>query len=69
MTKIYHVKDLHDRITDIEWLSKALNIDLQKFPNFNGKALEQDFWNWLEKENLTKRFKIYIGTYDKKMDK
>jgi hypothetical protein len=50
-------------------LSKALNIDLEKFPNFNGKELEKDFWKWLEKENLTKRFKIYIGSYDKKMDK
>jgi hypothetical protein len=69
MKKIYHVKDLHDRIIDIEWLAKALDIDLQKFPNFNGKSLEEDFWKWLEKENLTKRFKIYIGSYDKKMDK
>ena len=69
MKKIYHVKDLHDRIMDIEWLAKALDIDLQKFPNFNGKSLEEDFWKWLEKENLTKRFKIYIGSYDKKMDK
>jgi len=69
MKKIYHVKDLHDRIIDIEWLAKALDIDLQKFPNFNGKSLEKDFWKWLEKENLTKRFKIYIGSYDKKMDK
>ena len=61
--KLYHIKDLLDKIEDIEWISEALNIDLKQYPEFNSKTLKEKFWKILEEKNMKDKFKVYIGKW------
>jgi hypothetical protein len=61
--KLYHIKDLLDKIEDIKWISEALNIDLKKHPEFDSEILKKKFWNVLEEKNIKDKFKIYIGEW------
>ena len=61
--KLYHIKDLLDKIEDIKWISEALNIDLEKYPEFDSEVLRKKFWNVLEEKKIKDQFKIYIGEW------
>jgi hypothetical protein len=61
--KLYHIKDLLDRIEDMEWLADVLEIDLEQYPEFNSELLKEKFWKILEEKNMKDKFKIYIGEW------
>jgi hypothetical protein len=61
--KLYHIKDLADRIEDIQWLSEVLDIDTKQYPEFNSKTLREKFWKILEEKNMKDKFKVYIGEW------
>lgn len=61
--KLYHIKDLLDRIEDFEWLADALKIDLEQYPEFDSELLKEKFWKMLEEKNMKDKFKIYIGEW------
>ena len=59
--RLYHIKDLLNKIEDIEWIAEALNIDTKQYPEFNSEILRNKFWKFLEEKKLKDKFKIYIG--------
>ena len=61
--KLYHIKDLLDRIEDFEWLADALEIDLEQYPEFDSELLKEKFWKMLEEKNMKDKFKVYIGEW------
>lgn len=61
--KLYHIKDLLDRIEDMEWLADVLEIDLEQYPEFDSEILKEKFWKILEEKNMKDKFKIYIGEW------
>ena len=61
--KLYHIKDLLDRIEDMEWLADVLEIDLEEYPEFDNEILKEKFWKILEEKNMKDKFKIYIGEW------
>jgi len=61
--KLYHIKDLLDRIEDMEWLADVLEIDLEQYPEFDSELLKEKFWKILEEKNMKDKFKIYIGEW------
>ncbi len=61
--KLRHTKNLLDRIKDIEWLVEVLEIDTQKYSEFNSKLLEEKFWKMLEDNKIKDKFKVYIGEW------
>lgn len=61
--KLRHTKNLLDRIKDIEWLVEVLEIDTQKYSEFNSKLLEEKFWKILEDNKIKDKFKVYIGEW------
>jgi len=62
--KLYHIKDLFDKIEDIEWISEALEIDLDEYPEFNSEILKEKFWKLLEEKKVKDKFKVYIGEWE-----
>jgi len=61
--KLYHIKDLLDRIEDFEWLADALEIDLEQYPEFDSELLKEKFWKILEEKDMKDKFKVYIGEW------
>ena len=61
--RLYHIKDLLDRIEDFEWLADALEIDLEQYPEFDSELLKEKFWKMLEEKDMKDKFKIYIGEW------
>ncbi len=61
--KLYHIKDLLDRIEDMEWLADVLEIDLEQYPEFDSEILKEKFWKILEEKDMKDKFKIYIGEW------
>lgn len=61
--KLYHIKDLLDRIEDFEWLADALEIDLEQYPEFDSELLKEKFWKMLEEKDMKDKFKVYIGEW------
>ena len=61
--KLYHIKDLLDRIEDMEWLADVLEIDLEQYPEFDSELLKEKFWKILEEKDMKDKFKIYIGEW------
>ena len=59
--RLYHIKDLLNKIEDIEWIAEALNIDTKQYPEFDSEILRNKFWKFLEEKKLKNKFKIYIG--------
>ena len=35
--RLYHIKDLLNKIEDIEWIAEALNIDTEQYPEFDSE--------------------------------
>jgi hypothetical protein len=62
--RLQHIKNLLDRVEDIEWLSEALNIDTKKYPELSSEKIKQTFWKMLEEKKLKDKFKIYIGEWE-----
>lgn len=62
--RLYHIKDLLNKIEDIEWLTKALDIDTEEYPEFDSEILKIKFWKLLEEKKLKDKFKIYIGEWE-----
>ena len=61
--RLYHIKDLLNKIEDIEWIVEALNIDTKQYPEFDSEILRNKFWKFLEEKKLKDKFKIYIGEW------
>ena len=61
--RLYHIKDLLNKIEDIEWIAEALNIDTKQYQEFNSEILRNKFWKFLEEKKLKDKFKIYIGEW------
>ena len=61
--RLQHIKNLLDRIEDIEWIVEALNIDTKQYPEFDSEILRNKFWKFLEEKKLKDKFKIYIGEW------
>ena len=61
--KLYHIKDLLDRIEDFEWLADALEIDLEQYQEFDSELLKEKFWKMLEEKDMKDKFKVYIGEW------
>lgn len=61
--RLQHTKNLLDRIKDIEWLAEVLEIDTQKYSEFNSKLLQEKFWKMLEDKKIKDKFKVYIGEW------
>jgi hypothetical protein len=61
--RLYHIKDLLNKIEDIEWIAEALNIDKKQYPEFDSEILRNKFWKFLEEKKLKDKFKIYIGEW------
>jgi hypothetical protein len=61
--RLQHTKNLFDRIKDIEWLAEVLEIDTQKYSEFNSKLLQEKFWKMLEDKKIKDKFKVYIGEW------
>jgi hypothetical protein len=62
--RLQHIKNLLDRVEDIEWLSEALNIDIKKYPELSSEKIKQTFWKMLEEKKLKDKFKVYIGEWE-----
>jgi hypothetical protein len=62
--RLQHIKNLLDRVEDIEWLSEALNIDTKKYPELSSEKIKQTFWKMLEEKKLKDKFKVYIGEWE-----
>ena len=62
--KLYHIKDLLDKIEDIKWIAEALNIDLKEYPEFDSEILRKKFWNILEEKKMKDQFNVYIGKWE-----
>jgi hypothetical protein len=61
--RLYHIKDLLNKIEDIEWIAEALDIDTKQYPEFDSEILRNKFWKFLEEKKLKDKFKIYIGEW------
>ena len=61
--RLYHIKDLLNKIEDIEWIAEALDIDTKQYPEFDSEILRNKFWKLLEEKKLKDKFKIYIGDW------
>jgi len=61
--RLYHIKDLLNKIEDIEWIAEALNIETEQYPEFDSEILRNKFWKFLEENKLKDKFKIYIGEW------
>jgi hypothetical protein len=61
--RLQHIKNLLDRIEDIEWIAEALNIDTKQYPEFDSEILKDKLWKLLEEKKLKDKFKIYIGEW------
>ena len=61
--KLYHIKDLLNKIEDIEWIAEALDIDTKQYPEFDSEILRNKFWKFLEEKKLKDKFKIYRGEW------
>jgi hypothetical protein len=62
--RLQHIKNLLDRVEDIEWLSEALNIDTKKYPELSSEKIKKTFWKMLEEKKLKDKFKVYIGEWE-----
>ena len=62
--RLYHIKDLLNKIEDIEWIVEALNIDTKQYPEFDSKILRNKFWKILEEKKVKDKFKVYIGEWE-----
>ena len=61
--RLYLIKDLLNKIEDIEWIAEALDIDTKQYPEFDSEILRNKFWKFLEEKKLKDKFKIYIGEW------
>ena len=61
--RLYHIKDLLNKIEDIKWIAEALDIDTKQYPEFDSEILRNKFWKFLEEKKLKDKFKIYIGEW------
>jgi hypothetical protein len=61
--RLQNIKNLLDRIKDIEWLTEVLEIDTKKYSELNSKLLEEKFWKMLEDKKIKDKFKVYIGEW------
>jgi hypothetical protein len=62
--RLQHIKNLLDKIEDIEWIVEALDINLEDYPEFDSEILKDKFWKLLEEKKLKDNFKVYIGEWE-----
>jgi len=62
--RLQHIKNLLDRIEDIEWIVEALDINIEEYPEFSSEILKDKFWKLLEEKKLKDKFKVYIGEWE-----
>ena len=61
--KLYHAKNYQDCINKMKWLSETLHIDFKENPELDINIIENKFFEFLEKNNLKEKYKIYIGSH------